>query len=55
MGENSEHRASFGEEIEIRVLSSLGGSVGQASDVGSGRDLAVCEFEPRHLSKINKH
>ena len=25
----------------------LGGSVGGASDFGSGHDLAVCEFEPR--------
>ena len=25
----------------------LGGSVGWASDFGSGHDLAVCEFEPR--------
>ena len=24
----------------------LGGSVGWASDLGSGRDLAVCEFKP---------
>ena len=24
-----------------------GGSVGRASDFGSGHDLAVCEFEPR--------
>ena len=25
----------------------LGGSVGEASDFGSGHDLTVCEFEPR--------
>ena len=25
----------------------LGGSVGWASDFGSGHDLTVCEFEPR--------
>ena len=25
----------------------VGGSVGEASDFGSGRDLAVCGFEPR--------
>ena len=27
-------------------LGRLGGSVGWASDFGSGHDLAVCEFEP---------
>ena len=28
------------------VKGRLGGSVGWASDFGSGHDLAVCEFEP---------
>ena len=27
-------------------LGRLGGSVGEASDFGSGHDLAVCELEP---------
>ena len=29
------------------VLGRPGGSVGWASDLGSGHDLVVCEFEPR--------
>ena len=30
-----------------KMLGHLGGSVGLASDFGSGHDLTVCEFEPR--------
>ena len=29
------------------LMGRLGGSVGEASDLGSGHDLAVCEFQPR--------
>ena len=29
------------------VMGRLGGSVGKASDFGSGHDLTVCKFEPR--------
>ena len=29
------------------MLGRLGGSAGEASDFGSGRDLTICEFEPR--------
>ena len=32
---------------KIRILGQLGGSVGEASGLGSGHDLTVCEFEPR--------
>ena len=31
----------------VGALGRLGGSVGWASDLGSGHDLAVCEFKPR--------
>ena len=31
---------------KTRILGRLGGSVGWASDFGSGHDLTVCEFEP---------
>ena len=33
--------------IKIHALGHLGGSVGWASNFGSGHDLAVREFEPR--------
>ena len=39
-----------GEEVVVKSVEysgRLGGSVGWASDFGSGHDLAVCEFEPR--------
>ena len=32
---------------KIHTEGRLGGSVGKASDFGSGHDLPVCEFEPR--------
>ena len=32
--------------LEERIEGHLGGSVGQASDFGSGHDLTVCEFKP---------
>ena len=36
------------------VVGRLGGSVGQASDFGSGPDFLVCEFEPRiELSAVS--
>ena len=34
-------------KISLYRIGRLGGSVGSASDFGSGHDLAVCEFEPR--------
>ena len=34
-------------EQEEEARGRLGGSMGSASDVGSGHDLAVREFEPR--------
>ena len=36
---------NFGHKIDSSEWR-LGGSVGSAPDLGSGRDLAVCEFEP---------
>ena len=38
---------SDGKLKRTRLRQHLGGSVGQASDFSSGRDLAVREFEPR--------
>ena len=32
--------------VNSSVQGHLGGSVGEASNVGSGHDLIVCEFEP---------
>ena len=37
-------RASF--KTRVDSMGPLSGSVGWASDFGSGHDLAVCEFEP---------
>ena len=33
--------------LKVPCQGSLGGSVGWASDFGSGHDLVVCEFKPR--------
>ena len=33
--------------LNVYLLGRLGGSVGEASDFGSGHDLALREFEPR--------
>ena len=33
-------------QFKMKIMGPLSGSVGWASDFGSGHDLTVCEFEP---------